>query len=363
MMETVRQCGADRVVVGHTADDQAETVLLWILRGAGLTGLSGMPACRDGVIIRPLYETRRKDVHAYLHDEGVPFRRDSSNDTPVYLRNRVRHEIIPVLQRVAPSAVEVLCRLADICGEDDRYLDKQVAALCAPQIRRLPEGGWSIDRSFLRQLPHAAQRRVVRNLWRQSHAQHQPPSTRSVERLLQIVAGRMPASDIAVSSAGVTVERNCVRFAPSNLQKADCNRTSLTGPTVLTVPGQIIWEGTGQRIQARQLTRKLIQEAGGDRNKIVVDADRIPDALVVRAWKPGDRFCPLGMNGRSKKLQDFFTDLKVPGEDRTRIPVVVAPEGIVWIVGYRQDDRWSVNEATERCVVLTVQDQYAAKEN
>lgn len=361
MMETAQKCGADRIAVGHTADDQAETVLLWMLRGAGLSGLSGMPAGRNGVIVRPLYETRRRDILAYLHSEGVPYRMDSSNDKPLYLRNRIRQDIIPALQRVSPSAVEALCRLADICGEDDRYLDEQVAAQCERWISRLSDGSRSIDRLFLRQLPRAAQRRVVRNLWRQSDARHRSPSIHSVERLLRIVAGRTTVSDVAISPAGVTVERDCVRFSAPNPRNPSHDRPCRTGPTVLAVPGQLIWEETEQLIRARRLPRTHIQEPARDRSRIVVDADRLSEPLVVRAWEPGDRFCPLGMNGRSKKLQDYFTDLKVSGEDRRRIPVIAAPEGIVWIVGYRQDGRWSADEATERCLVLTVQDRYAEK--
>lgn len=84
-----------------------------------------------------------------------------------------------------------------------------------------------------------------------------------------------------------------------------------------------------------------------------MDADRLSAPLVVRAWRPGDRFYPLGMQGRSKKLQDFFTDLKVPADARRRIPVVAAPEGIVWVVGYRQDERWVPTSATSRCLVVT----------
>jgi tRNA(Ile)-lysidine synthase len=213
MMDIARECGADRIVVGHTADDQAETVLLWMLRGAGLTGLSGMPACRNGVIVRPLYETRRREILAYLHEEGLAFRRDSSNDTPIYLRNRIRQEIVPALQRVVPSAVEALCRIGDICREDDLFLDDQVAGLCDARINRLPDGGWSIARSFLRQLPRAAQRRVVRNLLRQCDVQHRSPGIREIERLLQIVVGKTVVSGIAISSASVTVEKDFVRFS------------------------------------------------------------------------------------------------------------------------------------------------------
>lgn len=354
MTEIAQQCGADRIAVGHTADDQAETLFLWMLRGAGLAGFSGMPACRDDGIVRPLYETRRREILAYLQSEGLSFRQDSSNDKPVYLRNRIRQEIIPALQQLAPSAVEAICRLADLCREDDRYLDAQVAELCESRINRLIDGEQVIDRSFLLEVPRAAQRRVVRMVLQRYSSSNRPPSFRTVERVLQVLAKGDRISDLAIPSARVTVEKDFVRFFPAKPQERSYGQDHQMIPTVLSVPGQVIWAGTGQHICAQRLARKDIHVLAREQDRIVVDADRVSEPLVVRAWKSGDRFCPLGMKGRSKKLQDFFTDLKVSGGDRRRIPVVAAPEGIVWIVGYRQDDRWSATAATERCLVMTV---------
>ncbi|MFY4728427.1 tRNA lysidine(34) synthetase TilS [Nitrospira sp. BLG_2] len=167
MQEISEQCGADRIAIGHTADDQAETVLLWMLRGAGLTGLSGMPAFRSNKIIRPLYDAKRQEILAYLSTAGVSFRVDSSNFQMHYLRNRVRGEVIPILNRLVPSCVDALCKLADICREDDRCLDQQVNALFSSTVKRGSARSWGIDRKVLMTLPLAFQRRCIRNLfWR-----------------------------------------------------------------------------------------------------------------------------------------------------------------------------------------------------
>lgn len=108
MARLAEDVGADRIVVGHTADDQAETILLWMLRGAGITGLAGMPVQRDGVIIRPLYEVRRREVLEFLDAMGQASRQDSSNAKPIYARNRIRHQLLPVLNQIAPGAVDAL---------------------------------------------------------------------------------------------------------------------------------------------------------------------------------------------------------------------------------------------------------------
>jgi tRNA(Ile)-lysidine synthase len=352
MIELARQCGADRIAVGHTANDQAETVLLWMLRGAGLAGLSGMPACREGIIVRPLYETRRDAILAYLSSEGVQFRQDSSNDKPIYLRNQIRQEVIPVLQRLVPSAVDVLCRLADLCRADDRYLDEHVQALCRPWIGQLREGGWGISRLFLRQAPVAVQRRIVRELLRRGESLLRSPRRDTVERVLRAVAKQNVVSQVAIPSGSVAVGKDSVRFVKTNSQKRALDGQPT--PTIVTVPGSMTWAGTGQRIQVQEVTRQQMTGMVPAKDRIVIDADRVSQPFVVRAWQKGDRFCPYGMKGRSKKLQDFFMDVKLSRADRRRIPLVVAPEGIVWVVGYRQDERWSVTSATKRYMTLAV---------
>jgi tRNA(Ile)-lysidine synthase len=131
--------------------------------------------------------------------------------------------------------------------------------------------------------------------------------------------------------------------------------------TISAIPTQVAWAGTGQTIRVRELARSHLRAAAQGKSCIVVDADRVSGPLVVRAWQPGDRFYPLGMKGRSKKLQDYFTDLKVPIAVRSQIPVVAAPEGIVWVVGYRQDERWALTAATERCLVITANAESAGE--
>ncbi len=361
MLDMAEDCGADRIAVGQTANDQAETVLLWMLRGAGLTGLSGMPVYRDGKIIRPLLNSTREDILAYLAHAGLSFRQDSSNAKPIYMRNRIRQEVMPILTRLVPSSVRALCRLADICREDDSFLDEQVAALCASRIRQDHDGGWALDRSFLQQLPRAVQRRVVRDLLRRCDALHRSPSIRTVERFLQAGMKKTSVPGLTAKSVRLLVESDLVRFIPSRLQDLSPNNRYQVVPTTLTVPGEVTWAGTGWTIRVQELTRSHVPPTARGRNCIVVDADRVSGALVVRTWQPGDRFHPFGMKGRSKKLQDFFTDLKLPIAARGRIPVVVAPEGIVWIVGYRQDERWALTDATERCLVLTAHEESRGK--
>ena len=176
MQEVRTMSGADRIAVGHTADDQAETVLLWMLRGAGLTGLSGMPAIRDDAVVRPLYEATRREILTYLRTAGVSYREDSSNAKPLYLRNRIRREVIPLLTRLVPSSTTALCRLADLCRADDHYLDQEVTVRTASAVKWDPTGAWTLDRRTLVDLPLSLQRRCLRQLLRRSDPQQRPPA-------------------------------------------------------------------------------------------------------------------------------------------------------------------------------------------
>ncbi|MBK9306344.1 MAG: tRNA lysidine(34) synthetase TilS [Nitrospira sp.] len=354
--EIAEQCAADRIVLGHTADDQAETILLWLLRGTGLTGLAGMPADREGRIVRPLYETGRQEVLSYLWKSGLPFRTDSSNAKPLYLRNRIRHELVPVLNRLAPASLGALRRFANICREDDRYLDQQAAALFSVALTWESEGGWAIDRTQLLTFPHALQRRGIRNVIRQSLNQPYALGLQTVDRVLQIAAHGKVGSRIHIRGGRVIVTDRHLRFIPYDKALIALDRDpSVSLRHYMSVPGSLMWSGTGQRLHVQPQAYSHAPSQP-ERDRIVVDAARISQPLMVRNWAPGDRFQPYGMDGHSKKLQDVFINLKIPKSVRSRIPLVVAPEGIVWVVGYRQDQRWLPTAATERCLVFTVDD-------
>jgi tRNA(Ile)-lysidine synthase len=151
----------------------------------------------------------------------------------------------------------------------------------------------------------------------------------------------------------LVVTAQALRFIPFSAGRRYDRRHWDADASRIPIPGELIWPGTGQRLQV-QLQEYDRREPVPGQNQILVDAERITHALTIRSWVPGDRFCPRGMGGHSKKLQDFFTDMKIPMARRDRIPLVVAPEGILWIVGYRQDERWVPTSLTSRCLVITV---------
>ncbi len=353
MAELAEELDVDRIAVGHTADDQAETILLWMLRGAGLTGLAGMPAERDGKIVRPLYEVRRREVLAFLDATGQSYRQDSSNTKPVYTRNQIRHEVLPVLNRIAPTAIEALCRLGDLCREDERYLVAQVECVIASLVQPGSGGGYSIHRQRLQAEAPAMQRRVLREVFCRMHPMRRVPSAATVEAVRKLLSSKVAGEGHGIGGARIRVTRNAVCIQPAGAVSEQSECRTVSQMQSVQVPSVIEWAGTGRQIRVQEGAPAEARRFVVSREwAMIVDADRLSQPLRLRSWRAGDRFVPSGMKGRSKKLQDYFVDLKIPSSERGRIPILEAPEGIVGVIGYRPDERFQVRDGTRRCLMI-----------
>jgi len=367
MKQLAREVGADRIAVGHTANDQAETVLMWLLRGAGMTGLAGMPYAREAGIIRPLLEATREEVMAYLDHEGLTYRCDSSNDKPFYHRNRIRKELLPVITGLAPAAVRLLQRQADLLREDERYLAEATNELARALVSHDSRGGQRVDcRAFI-ELPVALQRRLVRAILRTYDGEGRASGFRVVESVRRIFLKERSGARLLLRQALVILDQGSVRFSAKAEEDRGDETSSGQGrreALPLPVPSTVYWAGTNQQIQVQHMNCQAAEVLGRapSQGRVLLDADRFSEPLLVRAWHAGDRFSPHGMRGKSKKLQDFFTDKKVARHERGKVPLLVAPEGILWVVGMQQDERFVVRDGTTRCVVASVSDRTLEKE-
>jgi len=367
MKQLAHEVGADCIAVGHTANDQAETVLMWLLRGAGMAGLAGMPYAREDRIIRPLLAATREEVLAYLNREGLTYRCDSSNEKPLYQRNRIRKELLPVITWLAPAAVRVLQRQADLFREDEKYLEQITNKLVRARVTHDSRGVQRIDRQGFVELPVALQRRLVRAILRTYDEEGRASSVRVVESVRRVFLKGRSGARLSLKQALVLLDHGSVRFSPT-IEKDHAHETNSgqgkkeTLP--LPVPSTVYWARTNQQIHVQLMTRRAAGEMGRAPSEglVLFDADRFSEPLSVRAWEAGDRFSPHGMKGKSKKLQDFFTDMKVARHERGKVPLLVAPEGILWVVGMRQDERFVVRGGTTRCLVVSVSNRASEKE-
>lgn len=367
--ELAQRHGCGRIALGHTSDDQAETVLMWMLRGAGTTGLSGMRHNRRGPsahFIRPLLDCSRTAVLEYLHSEGLDSRQDSSNQSRIYRRNRIRHDVLPLFKQLNPAIIRVLGRQADLLAEDDAALEQESGRHLSRLLIEREPTRLAIQRSGFLALPTGIQRRIIRQILRSHHPAGKAPSLRQVSAALMGLVQARKSASFRVGCCSVTRKSDFVLFQstplgqdPQSALAKAYPQPSWQGITLsLTIPSTVSWPPSGQRIALRWGSLHSWQGPPAGRGRTLLmafDADRFTHALSLRSWHPGDRLYPVGMGGHRKKLQDLFTDMKISRTDRDRLPILVAPEGILWVVGCRADHRFAPDANTKQVLLVEVE--------
>lgn len=348
------ETGATKIATGHTLDDQAETVVMRMVRGAGTGGLCGIPAIREAQIIRPLLRTGREQLLSYLQQQGLRYRIDSSNQQRMYLRNRIRHEIMPLLKQSNPNVTRTLSRQAEIVCEEDAYLSQLALAVLADIQKSQTYFSRSICRAGMLDLPLAMQRRVIRHVIQAVSEMGVIPGFDAVDTILRHISTSRSGSQVTVHDVLIIREYETIHF--SSIQRARILAGNNRGfSQELSIPGRVRWPLTGQLLEVSPGTGILPDRKSASSPSMArFDADTFQSPLVLRTWQEGDCFCPLGMSGKKKKLQDFFSDIKLARSQRSMVPLLVAPEGIVWIGGYRMDHRFRVTETTQRVLVASL---------
>jgi len=320
--------GAARIAVGHTADDQAETLLLHLVRGAGAGGLAGMAAVR-GRLIRPLIEAWRVEVERHCQAHGLKPLRDPSNSDRRYLRNRIRSELFPQLASYNPRIGERLVATAQILADEHRLID---ALARRARQRMVSEGG--IDREAFLALHPAIQRALLRQLAPEIDASQ----VEAARRAMQAASGRTFHISRGLR---LTTSYQMVSLAP--------DPPSIAFEAELDVPGEVTVPPLDLRIRARECTC-------ADVGPHIAHLDR--DALVlplrVAPRRRGERFQPLGM-AVPKRLQDFLVDRKVPRIERDRLPLVRDGSRIAWIPGVSIAEWARVVPQTKRILHLEIE--------
>lgn len=351
--EVAVKTGASRVALGHHADDQAETILLHIIRGTGSGGLKGMLPVRDDFFIRPLLNVRRRDIEIYCRHYGLAVRHDSSNIRPKYLRNKVRLELFPLLEKnYNPNLVDTLNRLGEICRDEDEYLEREASAIYYQT--RLSSAGDTValDRVQLLRCPKAILRRIIRRAWSEICGDKDDLSFAHIDHVMEIIQGGGGYRQTTLPR-GVTCKKNY------DLIELTLSREDEEIPFyqhLLKVPGVTFIPEIGMSIEAQILpVGEVGDPLGIDPQEALLDYDCLSMPLVVRRRLDGDRFMPLGLGG-SMKVKKFFIDHKVPRPKRDRIPLVVSGNDIIWVGGMRPGEDYKITEKTKTCLRLYIND-------
>ncbi len=349
---TARRVGARVVAVGHSKDDQGETVLMHIIRGSGLRGLAGMSAlaawpvriARRGevpALVRPLLCLSREETEAACEAMSIVPLRDPTNRSPKHLRNRVRHELLPVLRRYNPRIEDALVRLADAAAADADAVDAVVAdgVTCTSDELR-------IGRRWLGSRSPGARRHAIADAFKTLFGEAKGISERHVLAVAKAASG--PAGRRLDLPQGVIVDvsRDAIVFSNRTIRRPGI----LPARRVhLPVPGSVRFGRW--RFQAEVLPKRRAMRPSNDPFAATLDASACGGRLSVRRRGPGDRFHPLGMAG-VKKLQDFFVDAGVPRGEREGVPLVCSEQGIAWVVGHRPAEWAKMTSNTERVLIL-----------
>jgi tRNA(Ile)-lysidine synthase len=344
------ETGAAKIAIGHNADDQAETVLMRLIRGSGRRGLTGIPPVRDR-IIRPLIGMERKDIEAFLAGvkgevhvrSGQPYIIDTSNFKEEYLRNWIRLSLLEEIKKRNPSVVHDICRTATIILEEDEYLEIQVTKTLMRMISRKSDSHIELFASPLETLEKPILRRVLRRAIDATMGLRGISFTH-VEDIIRLIRDGKAGDRIHL---------------PKNVRVVrEYSLLKITGDAVVAILEREIQPPCEVNINEINTVLKASIEDSAEnyvdsRDSIVMDAGALSFPLKVRSRADGDYFYPLGF-GKKKKLQDFFVDEKVPRDVRGRIPVVLSGNDIIWVAGYRADERFKVTDKTERVLKITI---------
>ncbi len=360
---------ADAVALGHTSDDQAETVLIHLIRGSGLTGLAGMReaaarrlAGRSLLLLRPLLTVSRQETEAYCRALGLEPRQDETNLLTDFTRNRLRADLIPLLERYNPAVKDALVRLSRSAALDADHLDEEVSRVL-PDVGRMDEsrGLFTIDRQGFAQLPPPLRSRLLRRAFREVRGSLENLGQAHVDAMTKLIAGPAGRSLDLPAGLAFDVDYESAAIGPRGADR--CPLPPIDGEKRLAVPGETRvggWTVSTSVVDSlgewEARTRRADRGGGGLVHEAALSAASTGRRLCVRSRRPGDRFHPLGMP-QAKKLQDFMVDSRVPRSWRDRVPLVVAPGGIAWVVGWRPAEWARIRNGDAPALLITFRRQ------
>ncbi len=326
------QTGAQLVALGHHHDDQVETLLLRLTRGTGISGLSGM-AVRSGIWWRPLLCCRRQQLLDYAQRQSLTWREDASNQDPAFIRNRLRRQVIPLLEEINPQCGERLVTLSRQIAEEEGYWHEQVI-LHFPLILAPYDDGLRLLRPQLLSFHPALRLRLLREAMRQVRGHLQGIEAVHLHAVEALLGGARSQAQLDLPACWVArrYERLWLRCAaPEPPPQYDLP---------VQVPGETLLP------DGRTLVVTLVQGAEAEtRHRVYFDLAAVASPLSVRSWLPGDRFMPLGMTGH-KRLKRLFSDLQIETEERLRTPLLVAGETLLWVAGLQRSGCATVTHRT-----------------
>jgi len=366
LFSSAREHNAQAVAVGHTADDQVETVLMHLLRGAGLSGLRGMsyrslpnPWSQDIPLVRPLLSIWREQIQAYVETHNLKPVQDPSNMDIRYYRNRLRHELIPFLEIYNPGIRSILWQTADILREDYAVLEAATQAAWQTSVNQQGAGFVAFEHMKLKGYPLGIQRQLVRKAINYLRQGLRDVNFDSVDRALEFLntPPRSGQCDL-MSGLHLLLEKDLLWIVSweADLPQIDWPQLQSGEVKILEVPGEVHisedWRLSANQVRADLETVRQKAMQNSDPFQAWIDGGELQEPLQVHARRFGDRFKPLGMDGHSIKLSDFMVNVKLPQRAREKWPIIYTQGEVLWVPGFRLAHPFRIKSGTRQIVQL-----------
>ncbi len=367
--ELTRQLPAEKIALGHHFQDQAETVTLHFLRGAGGRGLRGILPVRDGIVVRPLLAVTKEEILSFLKREGIEYREDASNRSVQFTRNRIRHDLMPRLKELNPRIEARLHDLAETMRLEDEFIQGQTSDILEQWHIDLRTGECAFLLSDFSRLHEALRRRLVKTLLEERSPDKNGITQAHVKAVLRLAAeGRV--GQRLVLPFGTQVQRDYDRIRIGREGETCLDRHTPERPgdivtgslrvagkeafsySVNDMPATVLIRETGQRLRFTLVAAPALP-ASDTPLTAYLDYGTVEMPLEIRNMMPGDRFTPLGMKG-TKKIKAFFIDRKVPRQERPQIPIVTDRNSVLWIVGLAISETARVTPLSSTCLKIEI---------
>ena len=347
--------GYDKIALGHHSDDNAELVLMYLLRGSGPLGLSGIPPMRDNTIIRPLINLKRLDIMNYISAKELEYVVDSSNRDSQFLRNKIRNRLIPEIKdEYNPKLIDSLNRLASVLGAEEEWIERLIQPIYKKTVVFEKQNRLGLEVDELNKEPIAVQRRLIRKAILQVKGNLRRVAFTHVEAAVRLARNGPPSGMLDLPDQIRICRDQDVLLISKELQKqihpvaGPLSSKGLRYAYELPKPGEIVIKEADLKIRFSEISVAHEYDWRHSGHRVALfDMDKVRFPLAIRNFCPGDRFSPLGMRG-TQKLKKFFIDHKVSRTERTKCPIVLSQNKIIWVVGHRLDNSVKIEPQTRR---------------
>lgn len=348
--EVAQKVSANKIAVAHNENDQAETVLMRLLRGTGLQGLTAIHIKR-GKIIRPLLNVDRNSIEEYCEVNNLSPRIDKTNLESIYYRNKIRLELIPYLEENYNTNISSsLVKTAEILKDDFDFIEEKARQVYDGLVTNQNENRLELSINGILNLHDALKARVIRLAVEQLLGRQEVLEYKHMLKVLELIERGLTGKKLTLPMGLVAkVSYKNICFTTKEEEDKDFDYE-------LSLEDSLIIEEVGAVFKARILESKDVKEISRDKYCKCFDYDQVKNILNVRNRREGDRFYPLGLTG-SKKLKDFFIDYKIDRDEREKIPLVCDGDEIMWVVGYRISERYKITDKTNRILEIIYEKQ------